>query len=148
MNKTLALLSVNDPRCRPFGKGSFVKSPIRVTMEVGGVEETTALNPLAFGARMIYCLDWLCTTLSKKAIVFLLKVKSWWNDLISWLPLAEGRAHETLCTCTHLCTVEEWQYDIGILIHFRLLNWTGFLSLCCNSHYLPYRQNIPWGVFV
>ena len=55
--KTLALLSVNDPRCRPFGKGSFVKSPIRVTMEVGGVNEaTTALNPLAFGARMIHCL--------------------------------------------------------------------------------------------
>ena len=34
--KTSALLSVNDPRCLPFGKWSFVKSPIRVTMEVGG----------------------------------------------------------------------------------------------------------------
>ena len=55
---TSALLSVNDPRCLTFGKGSFVKSPTRVTMAVGGVNEaTTALNPLAFGARMSYCLD-------------------------------------------------------------------------------------------
>ena len=27
---------VNDPPCLPFGKGSFVKSPIRLTTAVGG----------------------------------------------------------------------------------------------------------------